>query len=191
MSQNKQKSGFRKGFLLSSTKKSTKKKAPPPKPKQQASSALLDVEEQNQSPLLFVGESSVSESEVLPEAVAENKPLHVLITKDDDCDTRDEPLGLTAVSTRRKSPLIQEVSPVTPLIQAESSHASSSRAKHDKPLLWEVPTSETMATTSEYPPSLTVKAPLGPSRRAFSTRTRRCAFKAKERFNARLFSAST
>jgi len=132
--------GFRKGFLLSSSKRS-KKKAPS-KPKPRVSSALLDVD-QEKSPLLFVSdEQTVTETTT---TFSEKKPLHVIISEEDG---GDDDLGLTAVSTRRKSPLIQEVS-----IDDESiKNLQDPFPQEDKkPLLWEVPSKATTTVANHAP----------------------------------------
>jgi hypothetical protein len=136
--------GFRKGFLLSeSTKKSKKKKAPAEPVKKTAkevSSALLDVEHANQNPLLFVSDST---PKPVPET-PKTEPLHVLFGEEeednDDAVNDDNGFGLTAVSTRRKSPLIQETTPADDEILIRE---QSNSPENTKPLLWEVPSSKT------------------------------------------------
>lgn len=138
--------GFRKGFLLSSSSKQSKKKQAhavvKPKPKQdnKTSSALLDLEE-DKSPLLFVADHDETSTET--EAETQTKPLHVLISEQyNDSDVSTDGFGLTAVSTRRKSPLITEGptndSRITEVSEKDS--VSVRQRKEEKsPLLWEVP----------------------------------------------------
>lgn len=141
-SKQKPSTGFRKGFLLSeSTKKSKKKKASEPvkKTTKAVSSALLDVEHANQNPLLFVFDST-------PESVPETpktEPLHVLFGEEDNeagDAVNDNGFALTAVSTRRKSPLIQDTTPADDgdiLIREQNDGPENT-----KQLLWEVPSSK-------------------------------------------------
>ena len=132
--------GFRKGFLLSSTKKSKKKSARP-----KVSSALLDVEGK-ENPLLFVNENDTA-FETRKTASVPQKPLQVIISEEGDDDNND--FGLTEVSTtrRRLTPLIGEVcSAGDSPIDGISDPSSSLQPKNERPLLWEVPSYEMKVT---------------------------------------------
>ena len=146
MSQSKQKpsTGFRKGFLLSSNKKSNKRS--PPKPKATVSSALLDVEQDSSSSLLFVSEIDDS-SETTTASQTINTPLHVMISKVEEHKDDNNELGLTAISTKRKSPLIQQVPENDDDKRVENHVGPSLEVAEEKPLLGEIPSSPSTSTT--------------------------------------------